>query len=45
MTVFADRTAVLPANRAYLATFPILQPGRIVLSIFHIAAGFTDGIQ
>jgi hypothetical protein len=45
VTAIKDRAAVVPVNRAYLAAFPILQPGLIVLSIFPIAAGFTDGIQ
>jgi len=45
VTVVATCMTIVPAKRAQLATFTILQPALIVLSIFHTAAGFTDGIQ
>jgi hypothetical protein len=45
VTAAATCVTIVPAKRAQLATFTILQPALIVLSIFHTAAGFTDGIQ
>jgi hypothetical protein len=45
VTVVAACMTIVPAKRAQLATSPILRPALIVLSIFPIAAGFTDGIQ
>jgi hypothetical protein len=35
----ASRATVVPAKRAYLAAFKILQPRRIVLSLFHTPPG------